>query len=121
VARRPPSGRFTLVVGEVLEFDPPHRYAHTFRFTTYDDPPCRVIYDLKEVAGGTEFTLTIEDMPAGSKTARGMTKGGTSIVETLKAIIERGRPALGTRMMYAMMGVMEGMLPKKARSENWPM
>lgn len=121
VAMRTKSGRFTLVVGEVLEYDPPRRYAHTFRFTTYDDPPCKVIYDLKEVAGGTEFTLTVEDMPAGSKTARDMTKGGKAIVETLKAIVETGKPAFGTRVMYALMGAMEGVLPKRARSENWPL
>lgn len=121
VAMRTKSGRFTLVVGEVLEYDPPHRYAHTFRFTTYDDPPCRVIYDLKSVAGGTEFTLTVEDMPAGSKTAKDMTKGGPAIVATLKAIVENGKPAPKTRIMYALMGAMEGMLPKRARSENWPL
>lgn len=121
VAMRTKSGRFTLVVGEVLEYDPPHRYAHTFRFTTNDDPPCRVIYDLKAVAGGTEFTLTVEDMPANTKTARDMTRGGKAIVETLRAIVENGRPAFGTRVMYALMGAMEGMLPGRARSENWPM
>src|SRR6266480_3250448 len=64
---RTKSGTYTPIVGEVLEFDPPHRYAHTFRFTQYDDPPCKVTYDLKEVTGGVEFTLTISDLPEGTK------------------------------------------------------
>ena len=66
IRMRTPNGKYTGVVGEVLEFDPPRRYAHTFKFTQYDDPPCRVIYELKPVEGGVEFTLTCADMPAGN-------------------------------------------------------
>ena len=62
-AMRTPDGKFTLAMGEVIEFDPPHRYAHTFRFTTSDDPVSVVRYVLKEVEGGTEFTL-INEHPA---------------------------------------------------------
>jgi uncharacterized protein YndB with AHSA1/START domain len=117
---RTKSGRYTMVVGDVLEFDPPRRFSHTFRFTQYDDPPCRITYDLREVEGGVEFTLTCDDIPKGTKTAKDMQQGGTMIVNTLKAIVETGRPTLGTRMMYAMFSVMEFVLPKRARSENWP-
>jgi uncharacterized protein YndB with AHSA1/START domain len=66
IRMRTKSGKYTGVVGEVLEFDPPRRYAHTFRFTNFDDPPCKVIYELREVPEGTEFTLILEDMPAGT-------------------------------------------------------
>ncbi len=121
VQMRTKSGRFALVVGEVTEFDPPHRYAHTFRFTTEDDPPCLVVYDLKSVTNGTEFTLTVENVPVGTKTDKAMTSGGTTIVTLLKAIVETGKPPLGTRIQYALMGAMEGVLPKQARSENWPL
>src|ERR1051325_1990257 len=48
------SGKYTAIVGEVIEWNPPHRYAHTFKFTQMDDPPCKVSYDLKEVEGGVE-------------------------------------------------------------------
>jgi uncharacterized protein YndB with AHSA1/START domain len=121
VRLRTPSGKYTNVVGEVLEFRPPYRYAHTFRFTTYDDPPCRVVYDLKAVEGGVEFTLTVLDIPKGTKTAKDMQQGGTMIVNTLKAIIEKGRPALGTRLLYGMFKVMEPVLPKRCKSEHWPL
>jgi hypothetical protein len=120
IRMRTRSGRYTAVVGDVLEFDPPRRYAHTFRFTSYNDPPCKVIYDLKEVAGGVEFTLTCEDIPKGTKTAKDMKPGGKMIVDTLKAIVETGRPAFKTRMLYLMFKVMEPMMGKKLRSENWP-
>lgn len=121
VRMRTGSGKYTGVVGEVLEFDPPRRYAHTFRFTNYDDPPCKVIYELKEVSGGVEFTLILEDVPAGTKTAKQMTQGGTMIVNTLKAIIETGRPSFGTRLLYVLFKIMEPFSPKRTRSENWPL
>lgn len=111
--------RFTFVVGEVLEFDPPRRFSHTFQSTMYDDPPCKVTYILEEVEGGVKFTLLSEDVPAGTKTAKDMAKGNAFILKTLKEIVETGRPAFGTRLMYALMAPMSFMLPKKLRSENW--
>lgn len=121
VRMRTKNGKYTGVVGDVLEFDPPRKYSHTFKFTNYDDPPCTVIYELKEVTGGVEFTMTLDDMPKGTKTAKQMVQGGQMIVNTLKAVVETGKPPLGTRMLYAMFSLMEPMSPKATRSENWPM
>ena len=36
------SGDHVIVDGEVLEYDPPHRFAHSHRFTRHDDPTCKV-------------------------------------------------------------------------------
>lgn len=120
IRMRTRSGKFTGVVGEVLEFDPPRRYSHTFKFTNYDDPPCKVTYELKPVDGGVEFTLICDDIPVGTKTAKDMCQGGTMIVNTLKAIVETGRPSFGVRMLYVLFRVMEPFSPKRLRSENWP-
>ena len=120
LAMRTPDGRFTGVVGEILEFEPPRRFAHTFRFTAYDDPPCKVIYDLEEVTDGTRFTLTIEDLPVGTKTAKQMLQGGTMICNTMKNVIESGRPSFGTRSLYLLFKLLQPLTPKKSRSENWP-
>ena len=114
-------GKFTLVIGEVREFDPPHRFAHTFRFTQYDDPECVVIYELKPVAGGIEVSLTIDNVTAGTRTAKDMTRGSMTILNTLKSVIENGRPAFGTRIMYVMMDRMTFVLPKRCRAEAWPL
>ena len=115
------SGRHAIVAGEVVEYDPPRRFSHTHRFTQYDDPVCTVVYDLKPVEGGVEVTLTVEGIPAGTGTEKEMRKGGDFILGNLKAIVEQGRPPLGTRLMYRMFGALEFVLPKKTKSENWPL
>jgi uncharacterized protein YndB with AHSA1/START domain len=115
------SGKHVLVIGEVLELDPPHRSVHSHRFTQYDDPVCQVAYDLKPVAGGVEVTLRIHNMPAGTRTAKSMQQGGDAILKALKAIAETGRPPLATRLMYAAFGLLEFVLPKRTRSEHWPL
>lgn len=114
------SGKHAIVVGEVVEHEPPTRFAHTHRFTLFEDPACTVVYDLKKVEGGVEVTLTVEGIPAGTATGKEMTKGGDLILANLKAIVETGRPPLGTRLKYAMFGALEFVLPAKSKSENWP-
>lgn len=120
LAMRTPDGKYTGVVGEILEFEPPTRFVHTFRFTAYDDPACTVAYDLRPVDGGVEFTLTITDLPTGTKTAKQMVQGGSMIVKTLKAVLENGKPPLGIRMLFGLFKVLAFTTPKKCRSENWP-
>ena len=115
------SGDHTIVDGEIVEYDPPRRFVHYHRFTQMDDPVCKVTYELKPVSGGIEVTLTVDDMPAGTKTEKEMAKGGDFILANLKAIVEKGRPPLGTRIMYAMMGAMEFMLPGRTKTANWPL
>jgi uncharacterized protein YndB with AHSA1/START domain len=116
---RSPSGRFTNVIGNILEIEKPVRFAHTFRFTTADDPPSTIVYDLREVEGGVEFTLTVLDLPVGTKTEKQMRSGGKFIVNNMKSIIETGRPSLGTRLIYLMFKLIEPMGPAKAKTELW--
>lgn len=119
MAMRTKNGKFTSVVGKVLEFSPPHRYAHTLKFTNLDDAPVTVEYDLKEVDGGVDFTLTTLGAIPGSKTAGSMAQGGPYIVKTLKNIAETGRPGLGATLMLGMIGLMAPFTPKQCASENW--
>lgn len=115
------SGKHTLVDGEVLSFEPPHRFVHTHRFTQFDDPVCQVSYELKPVGAGVEVTLRVTGMPAGSRTAKSMASGGHSIVNALKTICETGRPTWSTRLLYRVFDWMEFVLPARTRSEHWPL
>jgi len=121
ICMRTKDRKYTGVVGEVLEYDPPRRFSHTFRFTQLDDAPCTVTYDLVAVEGGTEFTLTASDIPAGTKSARYMKQGGDFIVGTLKAVAE-GRPLpFSSRMVLLMCAISKPFTPKRARSGAWPL
>jgi uncharacterized protein YndB with AHSA1/START domain len=118
---RTASGGHVIVDGDVVEYDPPRRFAHTHRFTQHGDPACRVTYELKPVEGGIEVTLTVDDLPIGTRTANEMQKGGDFILGNLKSIVETGRPTLMARLMYRVFGAMEFVLPARTRTEHWPL
>lgn len=120
IRMRTPDNKYTGVVGEVKEFDPPHRFSHTFRFTNFDDAPCKVIYELKETPRGTEFTLITEGVPPNTKTEKQMAQGGPFITKTLKDLVERGRPSFGTRMILLIIRLTTPLTPKRCLSKNWP-
>ncbi len=113
--------KYVGVVGEVLEIEPPYRFSHTFRFTNYEDPGCKVTYTLKEVEGGTEFTLTSEEIPVGTATEKQMKSGGDMITNTLKHIIETGKPSLGIRLLHVVFRLTEPFSPAKTKVEHWPL
>ena len=121
IQMRTVDGRNVLVVGRIVEFDPPRRFVHTFRFTQFDDPECTVIYDIAVVGDGVEVTLTVNDLPAATQTEREMARGATMILSSLKAVLETGRPAFSTRFMYALFARIGFLLPKRTRTDNWPM
>lgn len=114
-------GKYTSVVGEVLAFDPPYTYSHSFKFTAMNDPYCKVTYRLKEVEGGTEFTLVNEDMLAGSKTEKYMQQGASFILHTLKGVVENGRPPFKYRLMLNILAALAFTTPKICLSKNWPL
>ena len=115
------TGKHVLVVGEVIDFDPPHRFVHTHRFTQYDDPVCQVAYELKPVGSGVEVTLRVRGMPAGTRTAKSMQQGGDMILKIAEGDCGNRPAATGTRLMYAALGLLEFVLPRRTRSEHWPL
>jgi uncharacterized protein YndB with AHSA1/START domain len=120
IRMRTSSGKYTVVVGEVLALEPPHRFSHTFRFTRYDDPPCRVTYELREVQGGVDFTLRVDDLAAGTKTAKDMGGGASFICNNIKSIVEKGDVAGWVRLVYGLVGLLEPLVsPGKSKSEHW--
>ncbi len=116
LAMRTKNGKYTSVVGEVTEWDPPRRFAHTMRFTHLDEAPVLAAYELEEVDGGTQFTLIVEGATPGTKSYKGMAGGGTMICNLLRAAVERGRAPLWFR---AFLPLVTMMMTKRQRSEHW--
>lgn len=122
IQMRSKNGKYVGIVGRILEVDPPRRFSHTLRFTHLDDPECTVIYELAEKDGGTEFTLTVENMPENTKTAKSMAQGGPMICSTLKSVIETGDAPLMTRVLFGAFAALAPVTtPAKCKAENWPM
>ncbi|MGJ8615842.1 MAG: SRPBCC domain-containing protein [Sulfitobacter sp.] len=115
------NGKMAMVVGEVITFDPPHRYAHTFQMTNLDDAPCVVTYELREKDGGTEFDLIITDAIVGSKLHKEMLGAQGYIAKNLMAMAETGKPAFSGRMVTLLGPVIAIFAKKKQRIENWPL
>jgi hypothetical protein len=70
---------------------------------------------------GVEYTLTHQHVPTGTRTAKQMNQGGALICRTLKAVVEHGRPPLGVRLLYRLIGLLEPLTPRRCRSEHWPL
>ncbi|GGE21400.1 hypothetical protein GCM10011360_07530 [Primorskyibacter flagellatus] len=116
-----PNRRIAMVVGEVLAFDPPHLYSHTFRMTHIDEGPATVTYRLTETEGGTQFDLIIENAPAGGRLEKEMLGAQRFIATNLRTLAETGRPAFSGRMVGWMSPVFALLAKKSQRVENWPL
>jgi len=116
-----PNGKTVMVVGEVLEFDPPNCYSHTFQMTNIEEPACKVTYRLTEKNNGTEFELTIENAIEGGKLFKEMKSSQRFIMANLKSMAENNRPALSGRMVGLLSPVF-GLFGKKSQHiEHWPL
>ena len=116
-----PNGKIAMVVGEVIAFEPPHRYAHTFQMTNIDEPPCVVTYELREKDGGTEFDLIITEAVEGSKLHKEMLGAQGFIASNLKALAETGKPAFTGRMVGVLGPIFALFSKKQQKIENWPL
>lgn len=116
-----PNEKVAMVVGEVLAFEPPHRYSHTFKMTNLSDDPCTVTYELREKDGGTEFDLIIENAIEGSKLHKEMLGSQGFISSNLKALAETGKPAFTGKMVKLLSPIFGLIAKKEQRIEHWPL
>lgn len=81
---------------QVLAFDPPRRFAHTWR-SLYDpdlaaEPESRVTWDVEPVPGGyARLTLTHDRLDGSPRTAAHV-RGWSYILSNLKTLLETGEP-----------------------------
>ena len=79
------------VTGEVLEFSPHRRLAHTFSFPSTGDEPTKVTYDIEPIGEMVKLTMTHEGFAGETKTYQGIKSGWTPIFDGLKSLLETGK------------------------------
>ena len=106
------------VVGEVVEVDPPRRFVHTYRFTTWKtDTATLVAWELADEAGGCRVTVTHSGWTTDhGKLVEETDKGWRGILEVLKHEMETGRIPLKTRLAYRVMHSLSFMLLRSTRT-----
>lgn len=107
-----------LVVGTIMEIDPPHRMVHTYRFTDLDESETVVTWQLDEIPSGVRVTVTHSRFTDQTGTHARVKGGWNWILSTLKAVLETGRAPLKVRLAYGVMGALSFMQPKKTLAEN---
>jgi uncharacterized protein YndB with AHSA1/START domain len=113
-----PDRKRVFVVGEVVEFSPPKRFSHTFRFTMRDEEPSLVTWELEETAGGCRVTLIHSGWTSQTKTHKGVAGGWREILQVLKQELETGDIPFKVKVTHRMMSALMFLLPKSTRVEE---
>ena len=82
-----------VVIGEVLEVDPPRRLAYTFH-PHHDglerEGPSRVTFEIEPLAGQVKLTVTHDEFPVGSLSFEQISRGWPHVLSSLKSWLETG-------------------------------
>jgi len=86
-----------LTTGEVLEFDPPHRFVQSWRSVwdpeQAEEPASRVTWAIEPQDGDyCLLTVTHDELGASPKTAASVSGGWLLIISGLKTLLETGTP-----------------------------
>jgi uncharacterized protein YndB with AHSA1/START domain len=78
------------IVGEVVEFDPPHRLAHTFIATWYGgkDDQGSLHWEVEPADGGCRITLIHRGARAETREGSETADGSRYLIDGLKALLE---------------------------------
>lgn len=122
---RSPSGKYVNTLGTIERYEPPSLLVQTLRFARFDEPPCTVTYRIEDAPdGGVVLSVKVEGLSPDSKVRTGFEGGGGYqwVLNTVKQIVEEGKPSFGTRAMYRVAALLEPVMePKRTKVELWPM
>jgi hypothetical protein len=117
---RTANGEHTLVDGIVLAHEPPRRFSHTMCYTRFRDPAFVVTYELRDARIDVELTLTLDELPLGTHSARHAMREASHLMASLKHVVEKGKPDAMTRLRHIWHRLMEFSLPPDMLAERWP-
>lgn len=107
-----PDRKRAMVAGTVIEADPPHRLVHTFFFTTLEESPTVVTWELRQLGDRVRVTVTHRGFTDQAKTRKGVEGSWGAILADLKRSVETGRLGLATRLKFGLMGALAFLLPR---------
>jgi uncharacterized protein YndB with AHSA1/START domain len=93
--RRTDAERTVVMLGEVLEADPPRRLVMTWADPSLRGKPklhSRVAIDIEPVADMVRITVTHDDLEPESDMHRKISQGWPRVLSSLKSLLETGRP-----------------------------
>jgi len=112
-----PDKKRVFIVGEVVAVEPPHKFSHTYMFTTSVSPFTLVTWELKEEEGGCRVTITHSGWTTAHTAPEKVAAGWREILGLLKHELETGDLPTKTKIMYAMYGAFMFMMPKSTTTE----
>jgi uncharacterized protein YndB with AHSA1/START domain len=92
--RRDDSGRTPVLLGVVLEAEPPRHLVMTWaepRDRDRRDRHSRVTFDIEPLPGMVRLTVTHDDLEEGSEMERKVSGGWPRVLSSLKSLLETGR------------------------------
>lgn len=117
VTYRTKDGKRVFIVGRILEVEAPRRLVMRWQLTMRKDPPSRVTWTLEPEDGGTRVTVFHDDFAEGTK-MKGYSTTWVEMLSNLKHVIEEGDLALGVKVKYGMMGLMQFALPASIKADR---
>jgi len=88
----------TVLDGEVVESDPPHKLVQTWRPTWLDEPATRLTYEIHETKNGISSLTVIHELEGAPQTAaqtagtlEGAGGGWAEVLSDLKTLLETGK------------------------------
>jgi uncharacterized protein YndB with AHSA1/START domain len=87
-----------VLVGKVVEIDPPRRLVLTWADPTDAKDEARhsrVTFDIEPLSGTVRLTVTHDRLEPGSEMERGITRGWPAVLSSLKTMLETGEPLAG--------------------------
>jgi len=113
-----PDRKRVFIVGEVVEVDPPRKFAHTYQMLMNGvEPPTLVTWQLEEENGGCRVTILHSGWTGAHKAPEKVAAGWKEILGLLKHDLETGDIPGKTKVMYAVMGWFMFMMPKTTKTE----
>jgi len=106
-----------LAGGEILAFEPPHRFEQTFAAADLDDPPSRIRVAIEAIPGGSRVTLVHDRFRRKTTTYRRFRRAHPLALSALKSLLEEGELPIRARLYTALFK--PGMKTFAVRAEPW--